>query len=198
METLKEKISWLKSWVQVNHISQFNTQLSWCKFSSPCISHFPVPGDSHQKITQTYSEGATNRIRSIQVILAGTANMQIISLRWTPLPKDVISLKVKNLKEKLKTKTKQNKKVSTIKSSHNLLSTPGIRMHTYAPFIEKEQSQKEDYSGFKVPRVLKEILNLGVEMNNLGFWEAKWIQSFLVNWHNVSTHKWHFYSCDRK
>lgn len=139
--------------------------MSWCKFSSPCISHFPVPGDLHQKITQTYSEGATNRIRSIQVILAGTANMQIISLRWTPLAKDVISLKVKNLKEQLKKK----KKVSTIKPSQNLLSTPGIRMHTCictfyrtraANYVEK--SQKEGYSGFKVAGVLKEILNLGV------------------------------------
>ena len=35
------------------------------------------------------------------------------------------------------------------------------------------KSQKEDYSGFKVTRVLKEISNLGVEMNNLVFWEAK-------------------------
>ena len=50
--------------------------------------------------------------------------MQIISLRWTPLAKDVISLKVKNLKEQLKKK----KKVST-----------GIRMHTYAAFIVQEQ-----------------------------------------------------------
>ena len=35
-----------------------------------------------------------------------------------------------------------------------------------------EKSQKEGYSGFKVARVLKKILILGVEMNNLGFWEA--------------------------
>lgn len=167
METLKEKISYLKSLVQVNHISQFNTQLSWCKFSLPCISNFPVPGDSHQKITQTYSEGATNRIRSIQVILAGTDNMQIISLRWTPLAKDVISLKVKNLKEKL---NKKRKKVSNIKPSQNLLSTPGIRMHTYAPFIVQEQQWGEVPKG----RLLRIQSSKGTKENfNFGGWNKQ-------------------------
>lgn len=44
-------------------------------------------------IKKTYSEGATNCMSSILVILAGTANMQIISLRLSPVDNDVISLK---------------------------------------------------------------------------------------------------------
>ena len=86
--------------------------------------------------------------------------MQIISLRWTPLAKDVISLKVKNLKEQLK---KRKKKVSTIRPSHTwnkdayICSFYRARAASYV-----EKYQKEGYSGFKVAGVLKEILNLGV------------------------------------
>ena len=90
--------------------------------------------------------------------------MQIISLRWTPLAKDVISLKVKNLKEQLKKKKEK---------SFNYQTLPKFAFHTWnkdayicsfyharaANYVEK--SQKEGYSGFKVAGVLKEILNLG-------------------------------------
>ena len=90
--------------------------------------------------------------------------MQIISLRWTPLAKDVISLKVKNLKEQLKKKEK----------SFNYQTLPKFAFHTWnkdayicsfyraraANYVEK--SQKEGCSRFKVAGVLKEILNLGV------------------------------------
>lgn len=78
--------------------------------------------------------------------------MQIISLRWTPLAKDVISLKVKNLKEQLKKKEK----------SFNYQTLPKFAFHTWnkdayicsfyraraANYVEK--SQKEGYSRFKV------------------------------------------------
>lgn len=47
--------------------------------------------------------------------------MQIISLRWTPLAKDVISLKVKNLKEQLKKKEK----------SFNYQTFPKFAFHTW-------------------------------------------------------------------
>ena len=91
--------------------------------------------------------------------------MQIISLRWTPLAKDVISLKVKNLTEQLKKKEEK---------SSNYQTLPKFAFHTWnkdayicsfyraraANYVEK--SQKEGYSGFKVAGVLKEILNLGV------------------------------------
>ena len=78
--------------------------------------------------------------------------MQIISLRWTPLAKDVISLTVKNLKEQLKKKEK----------SFNYQTLPKFAFHTWnkdayicsfyraraANYVEK--SEKEGYSGFKV------------------------------------------------
>ena len=82
--------------------------------------------------------------------------------------------------------------LSTIKPSQNLLSTPGIRMHTYVPFIEREQQWGEVPKGrllqIQSNKSTKGNFKFGIEMNNLGFWEAKWIQSFLVNWYNVCTH----------
>ena len=48
--------------------------------------------------------------------------MQIISLRWTPLAKDVISLKVKNLKEQLKKKKEK---------SFNYQTLPKFAFHTW-------------------------------------------------------------------
>ena len=43
----------------------------------------------------TYSDGAKNCNKSTQVILAGTASKQIISLRATPSLSDVIPLQIK-------------------------------------------------------------------------------------------------------
>ena len=79
--------------------------------------------------------------------------MQIISLRWTPLAKDVISLKVKNLKEQLK---KKEKSFNWNKDAY-ICCFYRARAANYV-----EKSQKEGYSRFKVAGVLKEILNLGV------------------------------------
>lgn len=62
--------------------------------------------------------------------------MQIISLRWTPLAKDVISLKVKNLKEQLKKKKEK---------SFNYQTLPKFAFHTWnkdayiCTFIVQEQ-----------------------------------------------------------
>ena len=73
-------------------LTQVYVTLQVCITKQVCPHVLPSLYNSHKQSKHTYSEGATNCMRSIQVILAGTANMQIISLRLTPSAKDVISL----------------------------------------------------------------------------------------------------------